>query len=159
MEPKNIEDAAEIERIFAAELDDLARNGMSDDEFERGYKKTKMAFYSLLETIEDQACAIGHTYLATGDENYVFTALEQPEEVLKQQIKTIINAYFRPAVMHKGFVLPLPESEKAEWATLQEESDREDENILSVRTRSTEVQPPVYAHDIEVQCRYDDVRY
>lgn len=151
MEPKNIEDAAEIERILLAELDDLAKNGMSDDEFERGYKKTQMAFYSLLEAIEDQAYAIGHMYLATGDENYVFTALEQPEEVLKQQIKTVINSYFRSAVMHKGFVLPLPQSEKAEWATLQEESDREDENILSVRTRSTEVESAVYANNVEVQ--------
>ncbi|HLJ31703.1 MAG TPA: pitrilysin family protein [Candidatus Babeliales bacterium] len=151
MEPKNREDASQIEHLLLAELEDLIKNGMSDDEFERGYKKTKMAFYSLLETIEDQAYAIGHTYLATGDENYVFTALEQPEDVLKQQITSIVNAYFRPAVMHKGFVLPLPQSEKGEWATLQEESDREDETILSSRVRSTEVEQAVYAKTIEVQ--------
>ena len=151
IEPKNIEDAAEIERILLAELDDLVKNGMSNDEFERGYKKTKMAFYSLLEAIEDQAYAIGHMYLATGDENYVFTALEQPEEVLKQQIKTIVSSYLRSAVMHKGFVLPLPQSEKAEWAALQQQSDREDEEILSPRIRSTEVEPASYANTIEVQ--------
>ena len=150
-EPKNIDDASEIERIILAELDDLAKNGIGADEFERGYKKTQMAFYSLLEAIEDQAYAIGHTYLATGDENYVFTSLEQPEEVLKQQIQTIVGSYFRPSVMHKGFVLPLPQSEKAEWAVLQEESDQEDEKILSVRERSTVVEPAVYAKTIDIQ--------
>src|SRR5579872_1587400 len=46
MEPKNIEDTQEIERLMLAELEDLAQNGMSSDEFERGFKKTQMAFYS-----------------------------------------------------------------------------------------------------------------
>ncbi|HEX4068807.1 MAG TPA: pitrilysin family protein [Candidatus Babeliales bacterium] len=151
MEPKNIEDAVEIERILLAELEDLSQNGIHDDEFARGFKKTQMSFYSLLESIEDQAYAIGHTYLATGDENYVFTSLEQPEEVLKSQIEELIRSYFRPAVMHKGFVLPLPQSEKGEWAVLQEESDKEDEAILSARVRSTEVGGAVYANNVEVQ--------
>lgn len=151
VEPKNLEDASEIERIILEEFEDLAKNGIGEDEFERGFKKTQMSFYSLLEAIEDQAFAIGHTYLATGDENYVFTSLDQPEAVLKQQIQNIVVSYFRPSIMHKGFVLPLPESEKGEWAVLQEESDREDEAILSARERSTEVGGPVYANTVEVQ--------
>ncbi len=151
MEPKNIKDASEIERIMLAELEDLAQNGMSADEFERGFKKTQMAFYSLLEASDDQAFAIGQAYLATGDENYVFTSLEQPEELLQAQIEELVRLYFRPAVMHKGFVLPLPQSEKDEWAVLQEESDKEDEAILSARIRDTEVGGPVYANTIEVQ--------
>ena len=151
MEPKNIHDATEIERIILAELEDLAKNGIGIDEFERGFKKTQMAFYSLLEGIEDQAYAIGHAYLATGDENYVFTSLEQPEEALKAQIEELVRSCFRPAVMHKGFVLPLPQSEKNEWSTLQEESDKEDEAILSARVRSTEVGGAVYADTVDVQ--------
>ncbi len=150
-EPKHIHDATKIERIILAELEDLAKNGVNDDEFERGFKKTQMAFYSLLEAIEDQAYAIGHSYLATGDENYVFTSLEQPEELLKEQIEELVRSYFRPAVMHKGFVLPLPQSEKNEWALLQEESDKEDEEILSARTRFTEVGGAVYADTVEAQ--------
>lgn len=151
VEPKNAQDAAEIERIISAELQDIAQNGLSDEEFERGFKKTQMAFYSLLEAIEDQAYAIGHAYLATRDENYVFTALEQPEDALKQQIHEVVTTCFRPTIMHKGFVLPLPESEKAEWAVLQEESDNEDEEILAARKRSTDVEAPVYAKTVEIQ--------
>jgi zinc protease len=151
VEPKDIKDADAIERIIFAELDDLAKNGVGNEEFERGFKKTQMAFYSLIESIQDQAYSIGHTYLATGDENYVFTALEQPEELFKEQIQSLITTYFRPAIMNKGFVLPLPEREKSEWALLQEESDNEDQQILSARVRSTEVGGAVYAKTIEVQ--------
>jgi zinc protease len=151
VEPKNIDDAASIERIIVSELEDIAQNGVGNEEFERGFKKTQMSLYSLLEAIEDQAYAIGHAYLATGDENYVFSALNQPEETLKQQIQDVVAAYFRPTIMHKGFVLPLPESEKAEWAVLQEESDTEDCEILEARVRTTEVEPAAYAHTIAVQ--------
>lgn len=150
VEPKSIEDAAEIERIITAELQDIARNGVNDEEFERGFKKTQMAFYSLLETIEDQAYAIGHAYLATGDENHVFTCLDNPA-LLRQQVQEVVADYFRPAIMHKGFVLPLPESEKPQWAVLQEESDTEDEEILAARTRSTIVEPARYAKTIDVK--------
>lgn len=151
VEPKSIDNASEIERIIMDELEDIARNGVSNEEFERGFKKTQMAFYSLLEDIEEQASAIGHAYLATGDENYAFTSLEQPEALLKKQIQDIVVNYLRPSVMHKGFVLPLPEREKNQWALLQDESDSEDEEILAARVRSTQVEPASYAHAIEVQ--------
>jgi zinc protease len=151
VEPKDVKDADVIERSILAEFDDLAQNGIGHDEFQRGFKKTQMAFYSLLEDIQEQAFAIGHAYLATGDENYVFTALEQPEELLKEQIQSLITTYFRPAIINKGFVLPLPEREKKEWALLQEESDGEDQKILSARTRSTEVEDAVYAKTIAIQ--------
>jgi len=151
VEPKSADDAVEIERIIVTELEDIAQNGVSDEEFERGFKKTQMSFYSLLEAIEDQAYAIGHAYLATGDENYVFTSLEQPVELLRQQIQEIVASYFRSTIMHKGFVLPLPASEKGEWAVLQEESDKEDEKILAARVRSTTVEPAVYAKTIDIQ--------
>lgn len=150
VEPKDIENASEIERIINQELQDIAQYGVTDGEFERGFKKTQMAFYSLLETIEDQAYAIGHAYLATGDENHVFTCLDNPD-LIRQQVQEIVTECFRPAIMHKGFVLPLPESEKSQWAVLQEESDVEDEEILAARVRSTTVEPAVYAKTIEIQ--------
>jgi zinc protease len=151
VEPKDSESAPQIETIVNEELTDLIKNGVHHDEFERGFKNTQMAFYSLLEDIESQANEIGHTFLATGDENYIFTALEQPFSVLKKQTEKIITQCFRPTVMHKGFILPLPESEKKEWALLQKESDQEDEKILAARVRTTEVEGPVYAATIELQ--------
>ena len=150
VEPKDIENASEIESIIKNELEDIANNGVNYQEFERGFKKTQMDFYSLLETIDDQAYAIGQSYLATGDENHIFTCLDNPR-LLKQQIQEIVADCFRPSIMHKGYVLPLPESEKARWAVLQEESDSEDEEILAARIRLTTVEPAVYAKTIEIQ--------
>jgi zinc protease len=110
-----------------------------------------MSFYSLLEDIESQAEAIGHNYLATGDENYVFTALNRPLEDFKNDIDTLVKTYFRPSVMHKGLVLPLPESEDGHWAQLQQESDEEDCAILTARKRKTSIEEPSYAKTVVPQ--------
>lgn len=151
IDPKDKDSFGEIEELVIEQLEDLAKNGIQDDELERGYKKTQMAFYSLLEGLEEQAYAIGQTYLATGDENYVFTALNQPMQSLNTQIHDIVTTYFRPFVMHKGYVLPLPESEKKQWALLQKQSDDEDTEILTVRSRSTAVEGPSYSNTIQLK--------
>lgn len=151
VEPKNSEDKAAIERIIAEMLDDLAMNGIRHEEFMRGLKNVQMDAYNLAENIEDCAYEIGHTYLATGDEQYAFTAIEKSVEVLKQQVQDIIVRCFRPAIMHKGAILSLPESEHDEWEMLQEQSDDEDEKILSARVRTTAVGGPVYAKTVNVQ--------
>ncbi len=148
VEPKDATVFADIETIIAAEFDDLIKNGVRDDEFERGYKKTQMSLYSLLEGFEDQAYAIGQTFLATGDEHYVFNSLQQPKAELRAQADDILAHYFRPIIMHKGFVLPLPSSEKKEWAALQVSSDNDDAGILSARVRTTGVEPASYAKTV-----------
>ena len=152
VEPKDIANAPAIEAIINAELEDIARNGVQPQEFERGFKKTQMTLYSLLEAIEDQAYAIGHAYLATGDENYVFTALvDQSAQKLQDQIQEIVAQCFRSTTMHKGFILPLPEKEKRAWEVLQAASDQEDNAILAARIRETEVGGESYAKTVQVQ--------
>lgn len=150
-EPKTVENIDQIDQQVRQEILAIAQNGITNDEFSRGLKNTQMALYSLLEDTEDQAYQIGASYLATGDENYVFTALQQPVDQLKQQAQSLIANYFRPSVMNKGMVLPLPEEEKVQWAALQEKSDQEDERILSARIRKTPIEPPMYAKSIQVK--------
>lgn len=150
-EPKNIESIDPIEQVVAQELTAIAQHGITQEEFSRGLKKAQMSLYELLEDIEDQAYCIGANYLATGDENFVFTALEQPVDQIKQQAHMVLNSYFRPSVMHKGMVLPLREEEKEQWDALQKESDMEDERILTARVRTTPVEPPVYTQSIAVK--------
>lgn len=151
VDPKDEQSFVDIEAIVIEQLEDLAKNGVQEDELERGYKKTQMAFYSLFEGLEEQAYAIGQTYLATGDENYIFTALNQPMQAFKQQVDDIVTTYLRPSIMHKGYVLPLPESEKKQWALLQQQSDAEDTEILTVRSRSTAVEGPSYSNTITLK--------
>ena len=150
-EPKTVEDIATIEMHIQQELQKVAKEGISDEELTRAIKQTKMHLYDLLEDNESQAYEIGKYFLATGDPDYVFNYLQYPESVLKQGVNELISRYLRPAVMHKGTILPLPESEREQWVSLQKDSDEEDNKILSARIRTTPIEPPSYAKNIQIK--------
>lgn len=149
VEPVNSSDIHLIEEVIKEEITSIAHGGLKDKEVERAIKKAQMQYYKLLENTEQQAYKIGEGFLATGDENYAFEYLQESPEILKKQIEDMAKQYLRPAVMHKGVLLPLPEREKEQWAVLQQLSDQEDERILSARERTTPVEPPRYANTIE----------
>lgn len=149
--PKSLDDLCRIEEIVIKELSDIAKNGLSQDEVIRAHKKMKSTFYHLLEDIEDQAYEIGKTFLATGDPEFVFTCMDEPIETLKKQAESLARIWLRPSIMSKGLLLPIPEHEKKEWKKLQEESDKEDEAILSARIRTSCVEEPLYANSIEIK--------
>lgn len=151
IEPKRIEDISTIEEYVLAEIETLRTQGVSDAELTRAIKKTEMALHALMEDIEYQAYEIGKYYLATGDEHYIFNYLDQPKAILKKDMQDILHQYFRPTVMHKGTILPLPEKEKQIWAALQKESDKEDERILSARQRTEPIEPPRQAASVQVK--------
>jgi len=141
----------QIMEVINDQIHDLLHNGISDTEIERAYKKAQASFYSLLESTEDQAYALGQAFLATNDENYIFQCMNQPLNLLKNAVHSFFKSYFRPVLMHIGSLLPLPDSEKQYWQDLQELSDREDTAILSSRIRTTPVQPPSNNADIFVK--------
>jgi len=151
VEPKKIEDVDAIEKIIHEEVQDIIANGVTDAELTRATKQTEMDLYDAFEDFEHQAFEIGKHFLASGDPNYLFNFLSQPVEELKKEIVDLLKLYVRPTVTHKGFVLPLPESEKQAWAKLQEESDAGDKKILTEHVRTTEVEPPKYAHTVKVK--------
>ncbi len=151
VEPKAVEDLPKIEQCITSVLADLCKNGITNEELERSIKQCQMDLYSLLEDTEDQAYNIGKYYLATGDPDYVFTYLDKDPQFIKADINAAVCAYFGTPYMHKGAVLPLPESEKVVWDAVQKLSDEEDERILSGRTRTTDVEPASYALNIEPQ--------
>jgi len=150
-EPKKVADIPKIETAIKEEIQDIIQNGLKEEELTRAIKKTQMHLYSVMEDTEKQAYEIGKYYLATGDENYIFTYLADSPEVLSQEVQQLLASYFRPSVAHKGFVLALPEQEKAEWKKLQEESDEQDKRILSARKRDTAIEPASYANTISVK--------
>lgn len=150
VEPKSVESIDAIQAAIKQELRELAVNGITDEELTQAIKQAKMDFYSLLEDYESQAYEIGKYYLATGDPDYVFNYLNYPFAELKKDANELIAQCLRPTIMHKGVVLPLPETEKAEWAKLQKISDKEDERILAGRIRTSEIEPPVYAETVKI---------
>ncbi len=151
VDPKNNTAKEKIEDVIHAELIDLSSNGFNDSEFKRALKQTQMQFYTLLQCFKEQASKIGAMYLATQDETYDPMFLMQFPNVLQQQTHEIIKHYFRPSIMHKGYLLPLSESEKSNWLALQQESDQKDKEILSQRIRHTQVGPTSYVKRIALQ--------
>ncbi|MFI5333372.1 MAG: M16 family metallopeptidase [Candidatus Babeliales bacterium] len=148
-EPKKLDDADVIIKIIQKELDVLIAEGPTDTEIMRAVKTTRMGYFRLLESSHDQAYEIGKYFLATGDENYIDIYLQEPPATIKTDIQQFLKNYVRPAVTHKGMVLPLPESEQDAWKKLQHESDELDTKILSARVRTTPLEAPHYAHKIK----------
>lgn len=151
VEPKAEQDIPAIEQSIIDELTQIKKEGVTDKELTRAIKKTEMSLYSLLENFEHQAYEIGKFYLATGDEEYLFHYLNKPADQFKKEIQDIVATYLRPCMMHKGFVLPLPEQEREAWAQLQKASDEEDNRILAARKRDEPVEQPVYAKTVAVK--------
>lgn len=150
-EPKNMSDLPRIEQCIHDTIADIVRNGVHDEELIRAVKQTQMQLYSILENTEQQAYQIGKYYLATNDENYIFNYMNKTNKEFKKDVESILINYFRPAVMHKGMILPLPEEEKETWVKLQQVSDEEDARILSARVRETEVEAPKFAKTMQIK--------
>ncbi len=149
-EPKDMESLAEIERVIAQEIEDVITNGITDNEMLRAIRQSQMRLYTILEDSTKQAYEIGKAFLATQDENYLFNYLQESPEAVRGQVVDLCKAYLRQAVMHKGFVSPMPDSEKAEWLKLQQASDEEDARILTSRERKTPIEKSSAASQIKV---------
>jgi len=147
-EPKNISDTDLIIKHINDEIALIVKNGVFPKELESSTKKARMKYYRLLENIQRQAYSIGKAYLATGDEEYVLRYLQEPSEELAQDVRDMLARYFRASVTHKGLVLPLPQEEREVWKKLQEESDLEDQRILTARARTSPVEEPMYAKTV-----------
>jgi len=148
-EPTDMDKVDQIIGIINAEIASIVNDGIKSEEMTRAIKNAQMHYYKMMENTEKQAYRLGEAYLATGDENYAFNYLESKPEKLEQEIKELLAKYARPSVMNQATVLPLPETEKENWAALQVASDQEDERILSARIRTAPIEPPSYALTIE----------
>lgn len=147
-QPKKL---AKVETIIAHiqhELHELATTVVSERELMRAIKQVEAEHLSLLESNQKQAYEIGKYYLATADEQYIYTFTDYPKDTLVQEVKQFIAAYLRPSLMHTGSLLPLAEEERANWVKLQEIADQEDQLILSHRAREEGVEPGRSALDV-----------
>lgn len=148
-EPKQQEDLPIIKKEIELALLAISQGRATDLEVTKAIKQTQMNLFDLLEDIENQANEIGKYYLATNDENFAFTFVNQPKEELKAAIQHLSAAYLRPTVMHEGLILPLPASEIPVWQELQSTADQEDARILAARIRTTPIEPARYACTIK----------
>ena len=143
-------DVQRIIELIQRELKDIAQNGVSDSELNRAIKQVQSEHMSLLESFSKQAYALGKFYLATGDENYIYTMTDEPKDELAKNIREFVKSYLRPALMNKGSIEPLLEGDKDYWLSLQELSDEEDARILDGRIREEGLEDGCYVKEVKV---------
>ncbi len=149
-EPKHYSDVSKIIMLIQKEIDTIAEHGITNEELAAAMRLVESSYYSFLESNNAQAYAIATAYLARHDENFVFERyIIKDSELVKTKVKEFASRYLRPWVMHKGYVLPLPESEQNMWQTLQESSNKEDAEILVDKQRKTELEEPCYSITIK----------
>jgi zinc protease len=145
---------ADNERILAIikeELEILIRDGFTDKEMQRALKRVEIDYLALREHNAEFADAIGETFLATGDENYMLNYMASLSAVTKEELSAFIKEYIRPIKAHTGYVLPLVKAEKKIWLNLQEESDKLDEQFLSEKIRNEPIEKGRAVEDVHIK--------
>ncbi|MBP6892258.1 insulinase family protein [Candidatus Babeliales bacterium] len=151
VKPKQEKDIAKIKSIILEQLADLTNNEISELELRRALKLANVDQQHLLEDVHKQAYAIGKSLLSTGDETYPFTYCDYNKETLRQDIKKILQQYFRSSLCHEGKIIKVLDQDRAYFNQLQEESDALDTKILFGKERTSSVAPGKYVEDVCVE--------
>ena len=149
-QPKNPADTEKIIEIIQQELILMSSTLVTPEELERAVRKVEVDFLALSENNQQLAYLLGKYFLATGNERYLTTYTDYPRASLREEIQALVRDYLRPAVMHRGAVAPLADSERDYWAMLQQRSDEEDSRILGTITREAVLEEVLHAPSIVV---------
>lgn len=145
-EPHNKNEIKKINNIILKELQKLSQK-IHLSELERASRQYLASQYNFLQSNYAQASAIGKTYLATGDEKYIYKQLEKLKQSveLKEELQQFVKEFFRRSIMHQAVVHPIPNEEKDSWKKLQETAEQEDARILLGRIRESDLESPKLA--------------
>ncbi len=150
-QPKELSLIDQILKIIQEELQLMAQTLVSEKELTRAIKKKEVEHLALLESNQKQAYALGTYFLATHDEQFLYTYTERPKDHLAYEVRDFIQSYLRPSLMHRAAILPLSLEDRDYWLKLQEISDQEDERVLAGRVRTEGVEGARCAADIQAQ--------
>lgn len=142
---------AVIEQALYEELALLGTEACQTWEFEAAKKRTQTDLVSLIESSEKQAFVIGNSYLATGNVHFVDEYLKNIDATTKADVQEFFAAYFDPATVHKGYLIPTNEKEVAKLLALQNESDAVERSILEVHVRTSPVEDGVWVNTLPQQ--------
>lgn len=151
VKPKREEDIAKIKAIILEQIADLTNNEIPELELRRALKLAYVDQQHLLEDVHKQAYAIGKSLLSTGDEMYPFTYCDYNKSTLRQDIKNLLQQYFRPSLFHEGKIVKVADADRQYFNTLQEASDELDTKILFGKERTSQVAPGKYVETVAVE--------
>ncbi len=147
-EPKSLDDIQTINQLIQKEIDAL-KEKIDDAHLKAVCNQVRVGHLDLLQDNNALALTVGNCFWAVNDPEYAFHVFDEvPLDETKQAITAMIKQYFRTTVRHQALVLPLPEEEKEQWLALQEQSDNDDERILSGRIRTDSVEGANYANTL-----------
>jgi len=149
--PYKQDDNERILALIKQELELLLKDGITDKEMHRAVKKVEIEYLALRENNQEFAYAIGETFLATGNENYMIDYMQSLSAIRIEDLHAFFKEYIRPLRANTGYVLPLLKSEKKIWLELQEESDKMDEGFLSKKIRTEPIEKGVLVESINIK--------
>ena len=152
--PFDLKSIDRIYEIIDQEIKNIVQNGFTKHELEKLKINLRKSYLAMLESYDAQADQIGKYYLATGDEKYIYNGFEEIENI-ESKAKQVAKNYLRPSLKHIGTLLPFDQTEKEHFLKIQEESDKEDENILATRIRLSPVELGSLVHEIKAQLPTD----
>lgn len=89
-------DLKEIQRIIQSEIEEIQKNGISEEELKRVKAKAETSFLFGLEDSAGMASQLGFFELLAGDWKKTFTWSQEIEAVNIDQVKKVANKYLKP---------------------------------------------------------------
>ena len=151
IQPKTRQNITEIIQQVKEVMRDLIAQGATVTELERAQVKETASYLTLFEDNQKLADAVGKSYLATHDEQFIFNYCNVTTEQLRVNITEILTHWLNPECMNIGYVLPIEERDKKQWQYLQQQSDALDDTLLSNKTRVTELEQLRYTPTVQIQ--------
>lgn len=146
--PKKETDIESIIEKIQNEIDKIAQDGPTLQEVERAQRFAQIEHQQMLEDTQQQAYAIGESFIATRDALYPFNYGHMSSDFLMKKIQNLAADYCPKVLRHQGQVLTIPQSDIVRLNRLQELSDQEDSQMLGAKERDEELEGGSYVHSI-----------
>lgn len=140
---------AKIEKVIKEELQKLIKNGVTEIQLQRAKKQMQMEHLLLFDNNQKIANEIGKLYLATGNEQEIFN--NDPEPYSAQDVTEFIQTYLIWSRVNCGQLLAMEKEQIQYWLKIQQESDKQDEVILSRKVRESTIECGIYVEKVVAQ--------
>lgn len=149
--PNDTKNIPAIEKMIEEEIELLSSKPIKPWEFQGVTKKAQFDYSTLLENMERQATIIGTSYLATGNENFLNDYFERIKTLTQRDLQNFFQTYLNPRVNHKGYLLPLDKRDQQKAATIQQETEAQENEILKQYHRTTPIEPGRFVNTLTYQ--------
>lgn len=98
--------AGDLEKSILAQIDDVIKNGVTENELQKVKNQKLMEFYRSMETINGKANSMGNYEVFFGDFKKMYDAPKLYEKVTIEDIKRVAAKYFTERNRTVGYLLP-----------------------------------------------------